>query len=376
MKRIIVFLAALAMVAGSLWATEFSKVSDVVMQMDGSTGTAALDDQVMVAVAKGIDMSIASRVVLDAQGGLPLSFVLTDAAFDTFAQNTMVRFTAWLIASYNGKSQTFGLAVTAKDIKSALKAIPSMVDDQLRYDLLDILPIVTDDLTFDYAWKGSLSSWVDGQGVKKGQRYVVTAADGTSEALLVVRDVLPYLSRTVATYAPIYVGDVQPGLPMAKGPMWTSVLSVPFSVNGNGFGIDLSMMRSMSITPWAPIFRVGAWVEMANGLRTYTATQATFSAGMQVEYSLGTLFDTSFTLLRDGAVGAAVMAGVGVRIPSSDPTFIFGGTWEGWYHHTPSVHWGWGIHMGGSYWAQVSNSTVSEARNVLFQIGPVVILNW
>lgn len=377
---IVVFLC----VTAALSADKFPEATGLVVSLSGSTRDTEADALLLDAVETAVRRSLESRVVFSAEASGPVEVTLGDPDLDLITFAPQIRFTAWLRLFYEGKSFTTGVVAHGKDMKAIAKELSSMVEAQLRYDSLEVLPIETEGLKLDYVWRNSLSSWLDGKAssLKKGDRLLVQGASGKNEALVVVSDIIPYEGRSVATYAPLYVRNPQPGMPLTSGPNWTGAVEFPVAVVASGqlgIGVEFSAMRSMSWYPWAPVMKAGLWLETSKpptmavqGLSIYAM------GGVQVDVPLGGLFDTSFTLVEDASVGAACFVGLGARVPfdQTSTVFIFGGEWEVWYRHTPSVHWGWGIGLGSQYWAKVEAGKVKYQRLSTLTIVPSVIFSW
>lgn len=389
-RRFFLGLVAILLVAVPLFASTFPQATGLVVTLSGTTGNPETDSMLLSAVEKGVGKSLESRVSFSESATDPIEVTLGDLSLDYIVFEPQIRFTAWLRLSYAGQSFTTGVAVHGKDLKVIAKELAASVEAQLRYDTLDVLPIETDGLTLDYVWRNSLSSWldidndhVDGepQGtvpVKKGERLLVQGASGKPEAFVVVKDIIPYEDRLVASYSPLYVRSPQPGLPLVSGPNWTGTISFPIAIDLSGFGVEFSAMRSMSWYPWAPVIKGGVWCELSRSPITVQGLEVYALGGMQVEVPLGGLFDTSFTLVEDASLGAACYVGLGAQIPfdNTASSFIFGSEWDVWYRHTPSVHWGWGIQVGSQYWANVVQGKVGFCRATNLAIAPSVIFSW
>lgn len=375
---------ALLFVAFPLVADSFPQATSLVISLSGSTGDAEADALLLGAVEKGVHRSLESRVSFTEEASDAVEVTLGDPHLDPFTFEPQIRFTAWLRLSYAGESFTTGVAVHGKNLKEIAHELATSVEGQLRYDILDILPITAEGLTLDYVWRNNLSSWLDDENasLKKGKRLLVQGSSGKAEALVVVDDVLPYEDRLVAVYAPLYVRNPQPGMPLVSGPNWTGSLSFPIAVLGSdvfGIGVEFSAMRSMGWYPWAPVMKAGLWLESSKPPTiVLQGIEAYVMGGMQVDVPLGGLFDTSFTLVEDASLGAACLIGLGAQIPldQTPAVFIFGGEWEVWYRHTPSVHWGWGISLGSQYWAKVENGQVAYQRLANLTIAPSIIFSW
>ncbi len=383
-RRFLPGFLALLFVAFPLVADSFPQATSLVISLSGSTGDAEADALLLGAVEKGVHRSLESRVSFTEEASDAVEVTLGDPNLDPFTFEPQIRFTAWLRLSYAGESFTTGVAVHGKNLKEIAHELATSVEGQLRYDILDILPITTEGLTLDYVWRNSLSSWLDDENasLKKGKRLLVQGSSGKAEALVVVDDVLPYEDRLVAVYAPLYVRNPQPGMPLVSGPNWTGSLSFPIAVLGSdvfGIGVEFSAMRSMSWYPWAPVMKAGFWLESSKPPTiVLRGIEAYVMGGVQVDVPLGGLFDTSFTLVEDASLGAACLIGLGAQIPldQTPAVFIFGGEWEVWYRHTPSVHWGWGISLGSQYWAKVENGQVAYQRLANLTIAPSIIFSW
>ncbi|MDY4611947.1 MAG: hypothetical protein SPD11_15165 [Sphaerochaetaceae bacterium] len=383
-RRLLFGLAAFLFMTVCLSAGTFPQATGLSMSLSGSTGDPETDLLLLDAVEKGVRRSLESRVDFSVEASGPVETTLGDPKLDMITFEPQIRFTAWLRLSYGGESFTTGVAVLGKNLKEIARELSSVVTAQLRYDALDLLPIESDGLTLDYVWRNSLSSWVDENSlpVKKGDRLLVQGVSSKSEALVVVNDIIPYEGRTVAAYDPVYVRNPQPGMPLSPGPNWTGTIEFPVTVVASGLfgvGAEFSAMRSMGWYPWAPVMKAGLCLEISKpptmtlqGLSVYAM------GGMQVDVPLGGLFDTSFTLIEDASIGAACLVGFGARIPfdQTDTVFIFGGEWEVWYRHTPSVHWGWGVGFGSQYWAKVDAGKVQYHRLATLTIAPSVVFSW
>lgn len=384
LRRLLAGIVTLLFVAFPLVADTFPQASSLIVSLSGSTGDAEADALLLGAVEKGVHRSLESRVSFTEEASDAVEVTLGDPHLDPFTFEPQIRFTAWLRLSYAGESFTTGVAVHGKNLKEIAHELATSVEGQLRYDILDILPITAEGLTLDYVWRNNLSSWLDDENasLKKGKRLLVQGSSGKAEALVVVDDVLPYEDRLVAVYAPLYVRNPQPGMPLVSGPNWTGSLSFPIAVLGSdvfGIGVEFSAMRSMGWYPWAPVMKAGLWLESSKPPTiVLQGIEAYVMGGMQVDVPLGGLFDTSFTLVEDASLGAACLIGLGAQIPldRTPAVFIFGGEWEVWYRHTPSVHWGWGISLGSQYWAKVENGQVAYQRLANLTIAPSIIFSW
>lgn len=383
-RRLLAGIVTLLFVAFPLVADTFPQASSLIVSLSGSTGDAEADALLLGAVEKGVHRSLESRVSFTEEASDAVEVTLGDPHLDPFTFEPQIRFTAWLRLSYAGESFTTGVAVHGKNLKEIAHELATSVEGQLRYDILDILPITAEGLTLDYVWRNNLSSWLDDENasLKKGKRLLVQGSSGKAEALVVVDDVLPYEDRLVAVYAPLYVRNPQPGMPLVSGPNWTGSLSFPIAVLGSdvfGIGVEFSAMRSMGWYPWAPVMKAGLWLESSKPPTiVLQGIEAYVMGGMQVDVPLGGLFDTSFTLVEDASLGAACLIGLGAQIPldQTPAVFIFGGEWEVWYRHKPSVHWGWGISLGSQYWAKVENGQVAYQRLANLTIAPSIIFSW
>jgi hypothetical protein len=110
--------------------------------------------------------------------------------------------------------------VIGKDLEDILRSLPRRIEQSLRYDVLDILPQFEADLSLEYLWRNSLSSWVDTSKnqIRVGDRLLVVGSSGQAEALVAVSDLVVTDGRTTAVFDPLYRRAPQPGLAIVSGP--------------------------------------------------------------------------------------------------------------------------------------------------------------
>lgn len=376
-----ILVVSLLFLAGSLSAGTFPQASSLQMTLSGSTGATDVDSLLLEAAERGVRTSLESRIQFGSEGGDLVEATLGDPVVDDVVFAPSVRFTAWLRISYGGQSLTTGIFVIGKDLEDILRSLPRRIEQSLRYDVLDILPQFEADLSLEYLWRNSLSSWVDTSKnqIRVGDRLLVVGSSGQAEALVAVSDLVVTDGRTTAVFDPLYRRAPQPGLPIVSGPAWSGAVGVSIASDLSGFGLVFSVSKASSWYPWSPLLKVGVWGEIDSSASfSMTGFEAYAMGGLQVDVPLGPLFETRWMFVEDASVEASCLLGAGFRlaVDGSSEAFIFGGEWEVGYRMYLSPFWSWKLGIGSWYWAQVGASGVETLRSTPLTITPSVVFNW
>lgn len=288
----------------------------------------------------GIGAAVSLLVPIDdtAQTVLVVSIQSIVEDMDSFAGELYVQVN-FTISSSNGEILTTGTAVHSKNPNKIVSLLEDAVAHVLRYDIVPLVEKDSTEVEVSTVWHRVIASYLsEGMNIKKGMKFTAVDGNGLPIALLAVKTINE--EAGVAVYAPEWNKKVAPGVTLKQ----TSGVNLDFSVSTDfllsAINADVSTTFSIPWYPFVPTIKLSYYVSMVS--------QGTMSlallAGFQTEFLLSSLTSSSFTLLKNGAIGAATRIGGGVYFdPGQTISPVFAAECEFWYRHAISRNWQWMI---------------------------------